>query len=186
MATSIGEMASINPTVGAQYRWCGLYAPPGVMSPAFWALIQGWVTVFGWIAVAAQPAFLVATLVQGLIILNNADYNPKAWHGTLLALAMISIPVICNIFTRKILSGIEIAGGITHTVFWVVWIVVLVTMARRSSPEYVFATTYNGGAFGGWHNNGVSWCVGLLTAAFPLSGEQCEPFRALSPKSDKM
>jgi hypothetical protein len=30
-----------NPTVGAQYRWTGLYAPRGIMSPAFWSLLQG-------------------------------------------------------------------------------------------------------------------------------------------------
>lgn len=174
-------MASINPTVGAQYRWTALYAPPGVMSPAFWALIQGWVTVFGWMTVAAQPAFLVATLVQGLIVLNDADYDPKPWHGTLLAWAMLAVPVLCNIFTRRVLSAIEIAGGVTHTVFWIVWIVVLVTMARRSSPEYVFATTYNGAEFGAWPNTGVSWCVGLLTGAFPLSGGYQPIFRAPRP-----
>ena len=27
-----------------------LYAPPKIMSPAFWSLIQGWITVFAWIA----------------------------------------------------------------------------------------------------------------------------------------
>src|ERR1700722_13518201 len=29
------------PTVGAQYRWTGLYAPPKLMTPAFWGLLQG-------------------------------------------------------------------------------------------------------------------------------------------------
>ena len=169
----MGEMASINPTVGAQYRWSGLYAPPRFMPPAFWALITGWVTVFGWIAVVAQPAFIVGTIFQGLITLNNDTYAAKPWHGTMLTWAVLAIPVFCNIFARKVLPPLEIVGGITHTVFWLVWIVVLLTMARKSSSEYVFAETYNGAAFGGWSNTGVSWCVGLLTAAFPLSGWPC-------------
>lgn len=33
--------ASSNPTVGAQYRWTALYAPPRFLSPAFWSLLQG-------------------------------------------------------------------------------------------------------------------------------------------------
>lgn len=170
VAASMAEMASINPTVGAQYRWSALYAPKGLGSPAFWGLVQGWLTVFGWMAVVASPAFLVGTVAQGLIVLNNENYVPQGWHGTLLTWALLAIPAFCNIFARKILSTIEIIGGITHTLFWVVWIVVLLTMARRSSTEYVFTETYSGAEFGGWPNEGVSWCVGLLTAAFPLSG----------------
>lgn len=172
VATSMAEMASINPTVGAQYRWSALYAPKGFGPPAFWGLIQGWITVFGWMAVVASPAFLVGTIAQGLIVLNNENYVPQNWHGTLLTWALLAIPAFCNIFARKILSTIEIIGGITHTLFWVIWIVVLLTMARRSSREYVFEETYSGAQFGGWSNQGVSWCVGLLTAAFPLSGTE--------------
>ncbi|KAK5166550.1 uncharacterized protein LTR77_008093 [Saxophila tyrrhenica] len=151
-AASIGEMASINPTVGAQYRWSGLYAPPGIMSPAFWGLITGWVTVFGWIAVVAQPAFLVGTIIQGLITLNVDSYVAQPWHGTMLTWAVLAVPVLCNVFARKVLNSIEIVGGITHTAFWIIWVVVLTTMARRSSSEYVFETTYSGAAFGGWEN----------------------------------
>ena len=40
MAASIGELASINPVVGAQYRWTALYAPK-VLRPEFWGLMQG-------------------------------------------------------------------------------------------------------------------------------------------------
>jgi choline transport protein len=144
VAASMAEMASINPTVGAQYRWSAQYAPEGLGSPAFWGLIQGWVTVFGWMAVVASPAFLVGTLAQGLIVLNNENYVPQNWYGTLPTWALLTIPAFCNIFARKVLSTIEIVGGVTHTVFWIVWVVVLLTMAKRSSLEYVFAETYSG------------------------------------------
>ena len=168
---SLAELASINPTVGAQYRWTSLFAPRGVMSPAFWGLLQGWITVLAWITAVAQAPFLVGTLVQGLIALWDETYLVPRWHGTLLAWASLIVPVLCNVFARKLLGPIEIAGGITHIAFWVIWVVVLVTMAPRSSSEYVFATTYNGELFGGWTNSGVSWCVGLLSAAYPLGRE---------------
>ncbi len=57
MAASLAEMASLNPTMGAQYRWTSMFAPPRVPSPAFSGLLQGWITVFTWIATCAQPAF---------------------------------------------------------------------------------------------------------------------------------
>lgn len=126
--------------------------------------------MFRWMAVVTSPAFLVGTLAQGLIVLNKEDYVPQNWHGTMLTWALLAIPAFCNVFARRVLNIIEIVGGITYVVFWIVWIVVSLTMARRSLLVYVFAETYSGLEFGGWSNQGVSWCVGLSTAAFPLSG----------------
>lgn len=166
IAASIGEMASVNPTVGAQYRWTGLYAPRTAISPAFWSLMQGWITVFAWMATCTQPAFLMGTTIQGLIILNHDDYVPQRWHGTLLTWACLAIPLLCNIFARRALAPLEIIGGVAHIVFLVVIVVVLVVLAPRSSASFVFTTSVSG--LSGWNNPGVSWCIGLLSATFPL------------------
>jgi choline transport protein len=40
IALSLGEMASIDPTVGAQYRWTARHCPRR-LSPKFWGLLQG-------------------------------------------------------------------------------------------------------------------------------------------------
>jgi len=168
MAASLAEMASMNPTVGAQYRWTSMFAPPRVLSPAFWGLLQGWITVFAWIATCAQPAFLLATVIQGMIVLTDASYVYERWHGTLLAWALFAIPVVINIFARRVLPGLEVVGVVTHLLFFVIWIVVLAVMAPKSSAEFVFAT--NSFGISGWSNQGVQWCVGLLSAVFPLGG----------------
>jgi len=175
-----------NPTVGAQYRWTSLYAPRGFGSPAFWGLLQGkdqsfptwshplmlsgWITVFTWIAVCAQPAFLLGTLIQGLLVLADADYPAEyqRWHGSLLAIACMMVPVVVNIFARKALAPLEVVGAITHVVFLIAWIVTLVTLAPRSSSEFVWTTNIFG--LSGWNSHGVQWCVGLLSAVFPLGG----------------
>ena len=141
------------------------------MTPAFWGLLQGWITVFGWIATCATPAFLIGTQIEGLLILNDDSYVPKGWHGTLLAWAVLSLPVLCNIFARKALAPIEILGGITHITFLIVYAVILVIMAPRSSASYVFTETTTG--LSGWMNAGVQWNIGLLTAVFPLGGMHC-------------
>ncbi|OCK83721.1 amino acid transporter [Lepidopterella palustris CBS 459.81] len=167
LALSLAELASITPTVGAQYRWTGLYAPKA-MSPAFWSLMQGWLTVFAWISLCAAVPFVSATMVQGLIILNKDDYEPQRWHGTLLMWAYILIPVLCNIFARKVLVIFEMIGGVMHIVFFIVQVVTLVVMAPRSSASFVFTTSNFG--LSGWESEGVQWCIGLLSIVSVLTG----------------
>jgi choline transport protein len=124
--------------------------------------------VFAWIATCAQPAFLLGTTIQGLIILNDDTYVPQRWHGTLLAWSVLAIPVTCNIFARRALAPLEIIGGVTHIIFLIVFVVTLVVMAPRSTVSFVFTQTITG--LSGWSNVGVQWNVGLLSAVFPLTG----------------
>ena len=121
-----------------------------------------------WITTCAQPAFLIGTLLQGLIVLNDETYVYERWHGTFLAWAVFSIPVCVNIFARRLLAPIEVVGGFTHIVFFIVWVAVLAALAPKSTSEFVFATNVFG--LSGWKNSGVQWCVGLLSAVFPLGG----------------
>ncbi|KIW99848.1 uncharacterized protein Z518_10776 [Rhinocladiella mackenziei CBS 650.93] len=168
IALSLAEMASITPVVGAQYRWTALYSPKGFMSPAFWSLLQGWITVFAWMAVCAQVCFLEGTIIQGLVVLNDETYIPERWHGTMFSWAILAIPLLCNIFARRVLAPLEVLGGIVHIALFVVFVVVLVAMSPRSSADFVFATTFTG--LSGYGSPGVQWCIGLLSGAFPLAG----------------
>lgn len=167
LAASLGEMASIKPVVGAQYRWTSMFAPR-VMSPAFWGFLQGWLTVFAWNAACALTPFLMGSLMQGLIIFNNENYTPKGWHTTLLSWASCLLPIVCNIYARRILAPLEIAAALLHILLFIAVIVVLAVMARRSTTDFVFTTTITG--LSGWSNAGVQWSIGLLTVTFPLSG----------------
>jgi choline transport protein len=130
-------------------------------------------------AVCAQVCYLEGTIIQGLIILNDDGYIPQKYHGTLLAWAILALPLFCNIFARRVLAPLEVMGGILHIALFVVFIVVLVVFSPRSSADFVFATTITGQS--GWSNSGVEWCVGLLSGAFPLAGKSqlpCLPNKA--------
>ena len=168
VAASLAEMASINPTVGAQYRWSALYAPGGFGSPAFWSLLQGWITVFAWIATMSQAPFLVGGLIQGIAAVNHPEYVPARWHTTLIAWAMLVLPVLGNVFARRMLVRLELIAGVLNIVFFFVIVIVLGAMATKSPASFVFGATFTG--FSGWTLPGVQWCVGLLSAAFPLQG----------------
>ena len=151
-----------------RYRWSALYAPRGFLSPAFWSLLQGWITLFAWIATFTQVAFLEGGIVQGLAIQCNPSYIPERWQGTLIAWAVIVLPLLCNIFARKILVQLELVAGVANVVFFFIIVIILGALVPRSPASFVFGTTFTG--FSGWKSPGIQWCIGLLSAAFPLQG----------------
>jgi amino acid transporter len=128
------------------------------------------VQVFAWIAAATLLPYFTGSQICGLVILNYPDYVYKGWHVTLIGYATVFIPLIFNIFARKTLKAIEIIGAILHTIFFVVFVVVLITLGGRNSAEYVF--TANSGGVSGWENPTIQWCIGLLSAVFPLTGKR--------------
>lgn len=129
--------------------------------------LTGWITVFAWQATVTSATFLVATQVQGLIVLNNPSYEHQRWHGTLLMWAIITLTLGLNIFGIKILPHIESVAGICHILFFFALLIPLVYLSPQSSASFVFAKFENNG---GWKQDGISWCLGLLTVTFPLAG----------------
>ncbi|KAI9373493.1 amino acid/polyamine transporter I [Aspergillus egyptiacus] len=147
IAMSLAELASIHPTAGAQYHWS---------------------YVFSWSALVCIAPFFIGSQIQGMIVLTNPDYEPHRWRSTLLMWAVAIVPIITNIFARRILAGIEIAAGIMHVVFLPVIIGVVVHLAPRSENGFVWDTFASG--FSGWKDSGVIFSVGLLGVITPLSG----------------
>lgn len=165
VAMSLGEMASMDPTVGAQYRWSANFAPA---FPRFWGLIQGWLTVAAWIFTTAAGPASVANIITGLMVFNTDDYEAKRWHTAMFMWLFILIPVVLNLWFRKVLNTLESMGGILHILFFFVNIITLSVMARRSSVDFVFKTLTHD--LSGWTNPGVAFGLGLLTMTFPIAG----------------
>ncbi|OJJ55952.1 hypothetical protein ASPSYDRAFT_182877 [Aspergillus sydowii CBS 593.65] len=168
IAFSLAELASLHPTAGAQYHWSYFLAP---RYRRFISFFQGWVTVFSWAALVCIAPYFIGTEIEGMIVLADIGYEPKRWHGTLLMWAVAVIPIIINIFARRVLAGIEVAAGIMHVVFLPVTIAVFVILAPRNSNEFVWNTFINGSVTGsGWSNPGAVFSIGLLGVITPLSG----------------
>ena len=128
----------------------------------------GWITVFAWQATVTSACYLTAGQIKGVIILNHESYNPKAWHLTLIMWAIIALTLVINIFFIRILPHIESLAGICHILFFFALLIPLVYLAPQSKASFVFGAFEN---HGGWKQDGISWCVGLLTAVFPLVGK---------------
>ncbi|KAE8352422.1 amino acid/polyamine transporter I [Aspergillus coremiiformis] len=165
MALSLAELASITPVAGAQYHWTYELAP---FAPRFLSFMQGWITIFAWWANVATSPYLIGTQIKALAIQNHPSYEPEPWHATLTIWAVLLIPVAVNIYARRLLSAVEVMGGIIHIVFFPAVLVTLVVLGSRNSSEFVW--TYFENSTSGWQNDGVIWSVGLLTAVYTLSG----------------
>ncbi|KAF2666911.1 amino acid transporter [Microthyrium microscopicum] len=165
VALSLAEMASMDPTVGAQYRWSARFARS---APRFWGLIQGWITTAAWIFTAAANPAALANMITALMIFNDETYSPKRWHTAMFMWLFIIVPVVFNIWFRKVINTLETVGGVIHIVFFIVNIVLLPVLAVRSSNDYVWNTLTND--LSGWTNPGVAFGIGLLTVTYPISG----------------
>lgn len=103
-----------------------------------------------------------------MVVLADPTYELVRWRGTLLMWAVAIIPIIINIFARRVLGGIEVAAGIMHVVFLPVTIAVFVILAPRNPNEFVWETFVGG--LSGWQDFGVVFSVGLLGVITPLTG----------------
>ncbi|KAK6376338.1 hypothetical protein LTS17_006933 [Exophiala oligosperma] len=183
---SIAEMASMSPTAGGQYHWVSEFAPKrmrkvlsyysGTMIPfPVWTYrtdipSSGWLTAIGWQVYNASVCFLVGTMVQGLIVLNDPTYIYKRWHGTLLSM---STTVFCISFNTIFASRLPIIEGmilILHVVGWFAIVITLWVMAPRADAHTALLEFTNNG---GWSSDGLSAMIGLLAPMAVLIGYDC-------------
>lgn len=170
IALSLAEMASIDPTVGAQYRWSAAFAPK---YNRFFGLMQGWITTFAWICSCTSNPALISNVIISLASFNNPDYLPERWHSTLIMWALTLCPFIGNFWLPRFINILETTGAICHVVFFFASIATLAAKAEKSSVQYVFNTLTHDTS--GWQNPTVAWGLGLLTVTYPLTGESDLP-----------
>lgn len=159
-------MASMDPTVGAQYRWSAAFAPK---YNRFFGLMQGWITTFAWICSCTSNPALISNIIASLASFNNVEYVPQRWQSTLIMWALTTCPFIGNFWLPRFINMLETAGVICHVSFFFASIVTLAVLAEKSSVSYVFHTLTHDAS--GWKNPTVAWGLGLLTVTYPLTGK---------------
>jgi choline transport protein len=125
--------------------------------------MTGWMSTLSWQAGSASGSFLTGTIIQGLITVNNPDYNAKNWQGTLLVFAMVLVILVANIWGAKSLPMLQNILLVIHCFGFFAVIIVLWVLAPRNSAKVVFTEFTNGG---GWSSMGVSLMVGQISAIF--------------------
>ena len=123
-------------------------------------------TFAGWQAVTASAAYLIGTLIQGLITLTHPNYTPLPWQGMLLFWAVLFFAVFINTVASKTLATFEGMILILHMVGFLAVLIPLVYLSPHGNAS-VFTTFINSG---GWSTNGLSFMVGLPDAVFSIIG----------------
>lgn len=130
--------------------------------------MSGWLTVAGWQALVASGAFLCATLIQALIILNHPSYNFQAWHATLIFWAVLFVAVLVNTVVSSMLPKIEGLILILHVLGFFAVLIPLVYMSpSKGTAKDVFTVFLNQG---GWSSQGLSFFIGLMGSVFSFLG----------------
>jgi choline transport protein len=107
-------------------------------------------------------------MLQSLVAVNYPSYEPKAWHPTLLIFALLVMGGLTNMYAWFLIPWLETLAGVLHILLFVVFVVVLVTLAPRHSADFVFLKSASSS---GWNNQFVSFNMGLMTPTWGFVGE---------------
>ena len=129
--------------------------------------MTGWMSTLSWQAGTASGSVLTGSIIQALIAINNADYQPTnlewRWQGTLLVFAMVLVLFTANIWGAKSLPLLQNILLVVHVFGFFAVIIVLWILAPRNTASTVFTQFYNGG---GWSSVGLSLMVGQISAIY--------------------
>ena len=164
ICASLAEMASMAPTSGGQYHWVSEFAPPKYQK--FMSYMTGWMAALSWQSGNASGSFLTGTIIQGLITINNPNYQPTNWQGTLLVFAMVSIVFVSNIWGARSVPGAQNFLLVVHVGLFLAIVIVLWALAPKTPAKVVFTEFSNGG---GWNNMGLSLMIGQISAIYGLT-----------------
>jgi choline transport protein len=138
----------------------------------FLAYLTAWLTTLSWQAIAVSLGYLIATLLQGIVILGQpaGTYVPQAWHTVLIIWAVMLFAVFINSTTSCALARFEGLVLIVHLLGFFGVLIPLVYLGPHNDPAAVFTTFLNEG---GWSTQALSFLVGLPSGAASLIGVDC-------------
>ncbi|KAK3068913.1 hypothetical protein LTR53_013159 [Teratosphaeriaceae sp. CCFEE 6253] len=104
--------------------------------------------------------FLVGSLVQTMILVNNENYPFPSWQGTLLAFAAMAFAYVGNVYGNRILPYWQTAVFAIHIGGFLGYVVPIWMNAPKASHQQVWASFENEG---GWSSIGLAVLVGQLS-----------------------
>ena len=116
-----------------------------------------------WQGGVASGGYLVGTVVQSLISINNPSYKSQGWKGTLFIFAVALIVSNINIWFARALPLLQNVLLALHVFAFVAVVIIFWVVARVQTAEAVFTKFEN---FGGWSSIGLSLMVGQINAVY--------------------
>lgn len=125
----------------------------------------------------ASGSYLVATQIQGIIVLNDSSYVAQPWHATLMIIAVGAVAILFNTFFAKKLPLIEGIILIIHIFGFFGILIPLWALSPRQSASAVFTEFTNAYE---WNSQGLACLVGIIGPMYSLLGpdsavHMCKP-----------
>jgi len=174
VAVSLGELCSSMPTAMGQAYWISRLWPGNW--GRFVSYMCAWINTFGWWTLSASQLAFMADFILSMKILYTPDWSHASdgWINFLVYLGLTLMLTVVNIVSCKrdpILPGVNNFVGVCFIGLFVIFSVVLLACVGAKDglsfqpASFVFGTWINQG---GW-NNGVTWFLGLVQAAYGLT-----------------
>ena len=119
--------------------------------------------MLSWQAGQASGPFLVGTIIQGILTVNNPTYNPQNWQGTLFVFAVVVLIYILNVWGAHSMPTINNLMLVLHVFGFLAIVITLWVLSPRNPAEVVFTQFSNGG---GWSSTGLALMVGQISAIY--------------------
>ncbi|KAH6661271.1 amino acid permease [Truncatella angustata] len=182
---AFGEIASIQPIAGAQYYWTYAFAPRS--SKRFLTWLQGWITWTAYVATFASSLNFGTSILEGLIQLNNPDYEVVGWRTTVITLSSLALLTLVNLYAFRIVPWFEMVAGVINVLLFLVFIIVFLVMAPKNSGDIFTMSNVSSG----WDNYFVASQVGALSniwlfigfEAIIHMGEETKNAKTIVPRS---
>jgi choline transport protein len=137
------------------------FAPPKYQK--LLSYFTGWMSTLSWQAGTASGPFLVGTMIQSMIYVNDENYSGTNWQGTMFVWAITLVVYACNVWGGRAMPVFQNLMLILHVFGFLTIIVCLWILAPRNPASVVFTQFSNEG---GWSNMGLSLMIGQITAIY--------------------
>ena len=120
-----------------------------------------------WQAGNAIGVYLVGTIIQSLISINNESYTFPRWHAWLLICAAVTIAFCGNVFGYKVLHLWQNIAFTVHILAYFAFIIPIWVNAPTAPHKEVWGDFTN---YGGWVSPGFAVLVGQLSGIYTQLG----------------
>ncbi|RDW88186.1 putative GABA permease [Coleophoma cylindrospora] len=166
IAASLAEICAVYPTAGGVYYWSAMLSTKKYAPIVSW--VTGWLTLVGNWTVTLSINFSGAQLILSAISLWNEDFVATQWQVVLMFWAVMAVAFAVNVFGAKHLDLLnKICIWWTSASVIIIVVTILVMAPERRSAKFVFS--HFDASASGWPS-GWAWFVGLLQAAYTLTG----------------
>jgi amino acid transporter len=122
-----------------------------------------------WQSIIAVDCYIISDIIQALLVVNNPNYNPTRWAGTLFTILTVIFVVAFNTFGA---THLPFAEGIFATcrvfAFAPLIVTLWVMVTPKLDPAEVFVNFRD--HTGTWPSTGLSALVGQISCMFVTLG----------------